>query len=172
MPIKINGSTSGSVTLAAPATGSDVTLTLPTLGFGKVLQVVYASYSTGTINATTSYADTGLSGTITPSSTSSKVLIAVAQAGVFKEQGNAGQGVDLKLLRGSTDLVVFAQYAGYTNSSIRNVVCCSCFYLDSPATTSATTYKTQFAAKVATAGAASVQAYGDTSTMILIEVGP
>ena len=30
MPLKINGSTSGSVTLAAPATGSDVTLTLPT----------------------------------------------------------------------------------------------------------------------------------------------
>ena len=29
MPIKINGSTSGSVTLAAPATGSDVTVTLP-----------------------------------------------------------------------------------------------------------------------------------------------
>lgn len=29
MPVKINGSTSGSVTLAAPATGSDVTLTLP-----------------------------------------------------------------------------------------------------------------------------------------------
>lgn len=29
MPVKINGSSSGSVTLAAPASGSDVTLTLP-----------------------------------------------------------------------------------------------------------------------------------------------
>ena len=29
MPIKLNGQTTGSVTLAAPATGTDVTLTLP-----------------------------------------------------------------------------------------------------------------------------------------------
>jgi hypothetical protein len=42
MPLKINGATNGSVTLAAPATGSDVTLTLPS--------------SSGTI-ATTTYAD-------------------------------------------------------------------------------------------------------------------
>ena len=43
MPVKINGATSGSVTLAAPATGSDVTLTLPA--------------AAGTA-ATTAYADT------------------------------------------------------------------------------------------------------------------
>jgi hypothetical protein len=42
MPVKINGATSGSVTLAAPATGTDVTLTLPA--------------SSGTV-ATTAYAD-------------------------------------------------------------------------------------------------------------------
>jgi hypothetical protein len=43
MPVKINGATSGSVTLAAPDTGSDVTLTLPA--------------AAGTA-ATTAYADT------------------------------------------------------------------------------------------------------------------
>lgn len=77
MPVKINGTTSGSVTLAAPNTGSDVTLTLPTSGFGKVLQVVYASIpiSTGFSVSATSTAATPLTATITPISAASTLLV-------------------------------------------------------------------------------------------------
>jgi len=46
-------------------------------GGGKVLQVVNATYATSTTNSTSTYADTGLSATITPSSASSKVLVLV-----------------------------------------------------------------------------------------------
>ena len=40
---------------------------------GKVLQVVYGSTTSGVANSTSTYADTNLTATITPSSTSSKV---------------------------------------------------------------------------------------------------
>ena len=49
---------------------------------GKVLQVVHATYSTLVTNSTTTYTDTGLTASITPSSTSSKVLIIVNQVGL------------------------------------------------------------------------------------------
>ena len=49
-----------------------------TSGFGKIGQVVQTVYSTQ-VTLTTSYADTGLSASITPSSTSSKVLVLVDQ---------------------------------------------------------------------------------------------
>ena len=50
-------------------------------GGGKVLQVVFGSTSTETRNNTNTLADTGLSASITPSATSSKVLIIVMQNG-------------------------------------------------------------------------------------------
>ena len=53
MTLKLNGSTSGSVSIDAPASttgGADIALTLPTKGFGQILQVTSkqdaASYST------------------------------------------------------------------------------------------------------------------------------
>ena len=173
MPVKINGSTSGSVTLAAPATGSDVTLTLPTLGFGKVLQVVMGTYSAEVVNSTSTYADTGLSATITPSSTSSRILIVVNQAGVGKESGNALSAVILNLLRGSTEISILTHLAGYNGtSSTQFVGNISGVYLDSPSTTSATTYKTQFK-NYANAASVKCQVQSScTSSIVLVEVGP
>jgi hypothetical protein len=51
----------------------------PAGGGGKVLQVVYGDTTTSTTIASTSYADTGLSASITPSSATSKVLVFCAQ---------------------------------------------------------------------------------------------
>ena len=172
MPLKINGSTSGSVTLAAPATGSDVTLTLPTLGFGKVLQVVAATYSTQTQNNTNVLADTGLSATITPSSTSSKILVVVSQIGCSKNENNVDNAIVLKLLRGSTQLSGLTEFGGYTGTAVRLLgLSYSMTYLDSPNTTSATTYKTQFR-NYANATGVLVQDGASVSSITLIEVGP
>lgn len=169
MPIKINGSTSGSVTLAAPATGSDVTLTLPTLGFGKVLQVVAATYSTSVDSTTASFIDTGLTATITPSSASSKILVIVNQAGCNKT-GNAYGS--LRLVRGSTTISTFESQVAYTATTAENNVgACSTAILDSPATTSATTYKTQVANPAAT-GTFRVNHVNVSSSILLVEVGP
>ena len=42
---------------------------------GTVLQVVNATYATATTNSTTTYADSGLTASVTPKSTSSKILV-------------------------------------------------------------------------------------------------
>jgi hypothetical protein len=146
----------------------------PAGGGGKVLQVVNVTYDTEVANSTTTYADTGLEATITPSSATSKVLILVEQNGIAKN--NADTAVKLRLMRGATELYQFEASAAYTGSNAYNYVGGSgTNYLDSPATTSATTYKTQFARTTAT-GAAFLQIDGaagtnSTSTITLMEIG-
>lgn len=139
-------------------------------GGGKVLQVVAAYTSTETSNSTSTYADTTLTASITPSSSSSKVLVLVSQNGVFKSNVNTYQGVNLQLVRGSTSISNFSTYASYTESNVRNTTSASIGYLDSPATTSSTTYKTQFKC-AQNEQAVSVQLYSSTSSIILLEIG-
>lgn len=139
-------------------------------GAFRVLQVVYGSTATSTASSVSTYADTTLTATITPSSTSSKVLVIINQTGIYKTAGNAANGVNLKLLRGATDLGSLALGAGYTNTTIENIgSSVGASVLDSPATVSATTYKTQFANQFAGA-AVSVQILGTLSTIILMEI--
>jgi hypothetical protein len=139
-------------------------------GGGKVLQVVMASTTTDTSNATSTFADTTLTATITPTLNTSKVLVLVSQNGVVGT--TACNGVQLRVMRGATSLLTFTGALGYTAaSSTRNDVAASCSYLDSPATTSATTYKTQFAQRTGDATAARVQITGEASTITLLEIG-
>ena len=137
---------------------------------GKILQVVSAAYSTQAASSTTSYTDTGLSVSITPSSTLSKVLIIVDQAGCYKSTGNADNALHLKLLRDSTDLVEFLKTGGFTNTNSDLIFGNTGYvYLDSPATTSATTYKTQLRNFTA-ASAVYVQVNSAVSTIAALEV--
>ena len=129
------------------------TLAFGTPTNGTVLQVVNATYSTSVTNNTNVYADTGLTATITPTSTTSKVLVLVSQNGCAKNSGNLGSAMVLRLVRGSTELLMIDQGAGYTGVSAENWIGgLSICQLDSPATTSATTYKTQFRNNVNAAG--------------------
>ena len=82
MTLKLNGSSSGSVSIDAPANttgGADIALTLPENGFGKILQVVQATTTTSFSSTTveTDY-DTNLSGSITTTG-SNKVLVLISQ---------------------------------------------------------------------------------------------
>jgi hypothetical protein len=143
----------------------------PAGGGGKVLQVINATTSTQVSNSTSTFADTGLTATITPSSASSKVLVFVSQNGVQK---NGDTAVEIKLLRGATQIVFLTDSAG--NAGVSSTIDCGTVgttYLDSPATTSATTYKTQFSNYAAT-GTCRVQnfkATSSTSTITLMEIG-
>jgi hypothetical protein len=113
---------------------------LPT---GSVLQVVQGSFSTETTSSSSTFADTGLSASITPTSSSSKILVFVSIGGIGK--GAANTSIGLKLFRNSTDLGLFTSLAGYTNTTTTNYsTTANVNYLDSPATTSSTTYKIQF----------------------------
>jgi hypothetical protein len=137
----------------------------------KIVQVVSSSYQTLTASSSTTYADTGLTATITPKFATSTILVLVNQNGVWKSAGSSANAVNIRLLRGATNLTIFAGEYGYTGTALELLLgSASATYMDSPATTSATTYKTQFANRV---GAASVQVQTNSgySTMVLLEIG-
>ena len=135
---------------------------------GKVLQVVQGTNTTTVSNSTSSPVDTGLSASITPSSSSSKVLVLVSSNTIQKSADNSLNGINYTLLRGST--VITGNYlVGYTHSTALNIYLPITFsFLDSPSTTSSTTYKTQiynvYAGPV-------VQTTGNTQSIILLEIG-
>lgn len=145
-------------------------------GGGKVLQVVFGSYATEVISSSSTYADTGLTATITPTASTSKILVIVNQQSVMKDNQNATARVKIQLLRGATSILKMGDLTAYTNSTLwNNVGSVSATYLDSPATTSATTYKTQFASEANNA-AVRVQGYANdatsgVSTITLLEIG-
>lgn len=115
---------------------------ISTLPAGSVLQVVNATYSTVTSSSSSTYADTGLTASITPSSASNKILVLVNHNGCRKDTNNTTLMV--RLLRGSSEISGIEGAGGNTGSSATNVFGgIGITYLDSPATTSSTTYKTQ-----------------------------
>ena len=66
---------------------------------GAVLQVVQASNSTSFVTSSTSYVDTPLTATITPTSTSSKILV---MWNIQVHLVGSNKGIGTKLLSGST----------------------------------------------------------------------
>ena len=111
-------------------------------GGGKVLQVVQGTYSTIVNSSSTTYADTGLSVSITPSASTSKVLVLVSVP-YLRSGDNSTSGVSTNIVRGSTQI---AETTGLyqTGTALGQYNLWSYIYLDSPSTTSATTYKVQF----------------------------
>jgi len=156
MSIKLPGATNGSVEIDVPAAiGSDVSVTIPgaagTLDrlerAGNILQVVSAETSTEVTNALASFEDTGLSATITPTSVSSKILIMIDQQFEATRSGSAA-GVGLNVVRNSTTIHSAATTAGgpvtlYVAEATQIYARVQMTILDSPASTSAVTYKTQ-----------------------------
>lgn len=128
-------------------------------GSGKILQVVQGTLTSSTTITSATLTDTGLTATITPSSTSSKILVMVTMS--WTGAGTNQLGTVASLLRGSTEIFVGdaagsrnrataglpPSNAGGTTSS-QDVFAVN--YLDSPSTTSATTYKVQVADKLTT----------------------
>ena len=147
-------------------------------GGGKVLQVVQGTSTSATTIASSTFTDSGLSATITPSASTSKVLAFVMQeAAGYRNYQYAGYSA--RLLRGATE--VFVSYKAGTNlveigtssASQENLIAgyLPMNYLDSPATTSATTYKTQLKVN-STANGGGVDVRGTiVSTLILMEIG-
>jgi hypothetical protein len=139
---------------------------------GSMLQVQHFSFSSTVFSSTTTYAATGLSGTITLSSSTNKVLVIVSQNGLNKEQADTWGKLRLMRSFSATDTqlaVIEAQYGRNGATGFNSVAGTSMTWLDSPATTATLTYRTEFARDTA-AGFASVQNGGSTSTLTLIEV--
>ena len=137
---------------------------------GKVLQVVTATTTTQVDSSTTTDVDSNLTATITPSSTGSKVLILISQS-YSKTATSSTTYMRFTLFRGATILTY--PTSDLMNNSVAAIVngILSVNYLDSPATTSATTYKTQIRSGAGTS-LVSVQYNGNsTSQIVLMEIG-
>ena len=137
---------------------------------GKVLQVVQGTtYSTQVNNSTSTDADTNVTATITPSSASSKILCLVTIGGTLKNSANAGNYLLLKLKRGAT--TIFSSDGHLYNPVAQSIASgFAMTYLDSPSTTSATTYKVTFNNPNNTAFV-SCNAFNTDSNIQLLEIG-
>jgi hypothetical protein len=160
-----NASGTGIFTIASPNSNTDRTLTLPDntgtlltsgsaiqksqLPAGSILQVLQTTkgdYQVATSNGGSWVDITGFSVSITPSSTSSRVMV------FARVQMHSDGNMFLRLMRGSTAIAIGdvdgarAQASagdGYSPDDNRNQNY-SINFVDSPSTTSATTYKVQF----------------------------
>jgi len=155
------------ISLIPAASAVSGTLPAANLPTGSVLQVVQGSYGTQVTNASTTPADTNLTATITPKFSTSKILVLINQNAISTNV--SGMGITFTLVRNSTTITTFAGYYMYgTANDQQDAAGC---YLDSPATTSATTYKTQQVKTVANAGTVYSQSSGSaTSTITLLEI--
>lgn len=135
---------------------------------GSVLQVVQGSTST-TATATSSFVDTGLTASITPSSTSSKILVTVQQQGCTAVATNTGS-INMKLQRDSSDIhkIGLAYWYSGGTEGMRGGISTS--FLDSPSTTSSTTYKTVFKANDGGTSRVQNDTTNSVSTIILMEI--
>jgi hypothetical protein len=135
-------------------------------GAFRILQVVATTYATQLSSTSATFADAGLTATITPQATSSKILV-IYSHNTFAT--GATTGVSIRILRDATVLRTTQDLSYGTAGGVSSY---STFLeFDSPNTTSATTYKTQFArgTGAATAFVNTVNT-GSTATMYLIEV--
>jgi hypothetical protein len=160
--IKHGSSSSNNIVLA-----SDGKVTFPQ-NTGNILQVINGSTTSGFSTTSATYADIGLSASITPSSSSNKILVFGNIGGIETSAANTyGNG---KLLRDSTDIIPALDYGvGFTGDSGRWGGSSSFSILDSPSTTSAITYKIQFN-NPQPSGTITVQTNSSRSSIVLMEV--
>ena len=169
---------SGKTLPASALTGS-----LPAGMGGKILQVVQGTKTSAFTSSSTSWTTiTGLSASITPSSTSSKILVMCHVA-----YSNHSNTAFIRMTRGGTVMIqgdasgsrIQANAASNDYGSEVNCDVFSFMYLDSPATTSSTTYYPQVKSDAGTTiGVNRTQqdnnsgAYGRfSSTVTLMEIG-
>ena len=140
---------------------------------GSVLQVVQATYATNTNTTSTSPVATGLTASITPTSATSKVYVMVANP-MRRNNGNGlYNGFKVYLYRNGSAIWTPMSNVGYsyqsgTDAAVSVIVAFN--YLDSPATTSATTYAMYFNANSGQVVTASSCVDNDSANIVLMEI--
>lgn len=133
---------------------------------GRIRQVIYSSSTASFSTTNSSYQTTNLTGSITPISSTSKIL--VIAMGAIDQPG--GQVASISIFRGATNL--FSSSGGFSGSiagSGRFDQTVTLTAMDSPGTTSATVYSVGLKTNGGTAAYGSLS--GETQTMILVEIG-
>tara|TARA_A100000172_G_C3033810_1_gene107735 strand:- start:234 stop:827 length:594 start_codon:yes stop_codon:yes gene_type:complete len=156
---------------------ADDAVTAAKRGTGGILQIIHGYYEVSVSSTSTSYVDTGLSKSITPLKTGSRIIVVVNQ-NIYFTRATATFGGGIKIVRDSTDVFTPAvkyqtwySLAGVTTGSWRGMV--PLVHYDNHGVTAgtATTYKTQMALHVnSSSGQVYSQVQNNRSTMTLIEV--
>ena len=156
--LESNASGTGIFTIASPNSNTNRTLTLPdntgtiltsatTTGFpaGSVLQVVQGKLSTAVAVTSLTAIDIGLSASVTPTSSNSKILVFCSIQSTINATGNGSWAGWYDLLRGSTPIADTSRQWTQSDAAGNQAVggAMTIIWLDSPATTSSTTYKLQ-----------------------------
>jgi hypothetical protein len=169
---KVSGASlvSGSIPSSAFATAAN-TIPRSSMTSGAVLQVVSSTTLTQFTSTTTTFADIGLTATITPTSSSSRILIFGSFGDTSSQNQTSPAGNKLILFRNSTQIGggQFANqwnYAGTTNHMISSG---GLVYVDSPSSTSALTYKFQGATQ-STGRTMEFMRDGTIGSIILMEI--
>ncbi len=173
--INLTSNVTGTLPIANGGTNLSSGFINGTTAVGKILQVVNGTLSSSVDTSSTSYADTGLSVAITPSATSSKILVLVSHTGMIKESSNNAGKIELyRVISGgsSSSLGMFENDFGRTADTSLNIVGgSSTGYLDtSHNTTSAITYKTRFACSVTAAATIRLQQNNCIGTITAMEI--
>ena len=148
---------------AGATTLTNATITAGTFPAGHILQVVQYSNTALVTSSSTDYVSAGLDKAITPSSTSSKVLITVTQV---LDQSAAGRAARYALYKAGS---LHVDFFGYSHASDSRIITHnSMMYLDSPATTSSVEYGLYF--KTFGSGAHIARYSGHLGTITLMEV--
>jgi len=143
-------------------------------GGGKVLQVVQGTLTSNVSTSSPSLVDTNLTVSITPSSATSKIYVAanLPEISAVNTASATGVAVGLAVLRGATKLQdglfgIFGQASSSNKEIYSNI---SFSYLDSPATTSSTTYKVQYVLNTGTTAFVNASAT-KIASIIVFEIG-
>ena len=149
------GASGDTIDVPSGATLDTTGATVTGLTTGKILQVVQGTTSTEHTTTSTTPADIGLTVDITPASSSNKVLVMASFPVRFYKSSNYYANGMFNLKRDTTNIIArsgsnvqdFGFEAGALGSSSYTVVTIKMHMqiLDSPSTTSATTYKVQSA---------------------------
>jgi len=156
--------------VATQLTGTVAVARLPA---GSVLQVVTFNYSVDTSTTSNSvWSDTGITATITPTSASNKILILISNP-AYVTSSAVNSGGQFRLLRDATVIYgtsansLYVTATGATGLAVNSQQGIN--YLDSPNTTSATTYKLQQQSYFSGRTIGS-QVNGATSSIMLLEI--
>ena len=179
MALALSGTSNGSLNNLS-LSGNTATI-VDTGRAGGIIQVVQATTSTAVTVSTTTFTDTTLTASITPTSSTNKVLIMITQEFV-NLRSSTSVGMGIRLLRDTTVIWTpvasgtgpFMWYNSTGTGSHELDGTATISYLDSPATTSSVTYKTQGRPHSSANSGRVVFQYNSTvnptSTIILMEV--
>jgi hypothetical protein len=169
MALVLNGS--GSITGLSAGGLPDGSVTaddIASLPAGSVIQVVQGTLAPTLVQtSSTSFVTSTLSASITPSSSSNKILVMCSGGAPYTEAN--GRSLWLTIYRNSTNLGNSTYGFGRYYADVSSVMTpMSMTYLDSPATTSSTTYAVYFRSSGATVQFSNIDR--GTSTITLMEI--